>query len=170
MSLFTPARLLIGYSLSRAAKESQIQPDRLPVIDKIPNTKLGLYLMALRFTVNRGRSIRLMTEGVGKLPFQGNISILTNKFSRSGSEMVAAFAQRNNLARIIGSPTAGETLGAANFKVTDVHRIRIPLVGWYTSDHDILEGKGVTPDEVIRPTQNGLREGCDEVLDYALAI
>jgi carboxyl-terminal processing protease len=169
MSLLTPAKLLIGYSLSRAAKDSQTQPDRLPVIDKIPNTKLGLYIMALRFTFNKGRSIRLVTEGVGKLPFQGNITVLTNKFSRSGSEMVAAFAQRNNLARIIGSPTAGETLGAANFKVTDVHRIRIPLVGWYTGDHDILEGKGVTPDKVIRPTLNGLREGRDEVLDYALS-
>jgi hypothetical protein len=32
----------------------------------------------------------------------------------------------------------------------------------------MLEGKGVTPDKVIRPTLNGLREGRDEVLDFAL--
>jgi C-terminal processing protease CtpA/Prc len=101
-----------------------------------------------------------MTEGIGKLPFQGNITILTNKFSRSGSE---------SWQKIIGTPTAGETLGAANFRVMDTYRIRIPLVGWYTTDHEILAGKGVTPEEVIRPTLDGLRDGRDEVLDYALA-
>jgi C-terminal processing protease CtpA/Prc len=73
------------------------------------------------------------------------------------------------VAGLVEKGTAGETLGAANFRVTDLHRIRIPLVGWYTGDNDILEGKGVTPDKVIRPTLKGLREGRDEVLDYALS-
>lgn len=168
MSLFTPAKLPVGYSLSRAARDSNTRPDQLPAIERIPNTKLGLYLMAGRFTINRGRSIRLVTEGLGKLPFQGNISILTNRFTRSGAEMVAAFGQNNGLAKIVGTATPGETLGAANFVVKDSYRLRIPLVGWYTSQDELLEGKGVTPDEVVKPTLGGLRDGRDEVLEAAL--
>ena len=168
MSLFTPAKLPVGYSLTRAARDSNTRPDQLPAIGRIPHSKLGLYAMAGRFTINRGRSIRLVTEGLGKLSFQGNISVLTNRFTRSGAEMVAAFGQKNGLAKIIGTATPGETLGAANFVVKDSYRLRIPLVGWYTSDNELLEGKGVTPDEVVKPTLSGLREGRDEVLDAAL--
>jgi len=168
MSLFTPARLPIGYSLSRAARDSNTRPEDLPAIERIPHTKLGLYLMAGRFIINKGRSIRLFTEGLGNLPFHGNISILTNRFTRSGAEMVAAFGQKNGLAKIIGTTTPGETLGAANFVVKDSYRLRIPLVGWYTNDHELLEGKGVTPDEVVKATLGGLREGRDEVLEAAL--
>ena len=168
MSLFTPAKLPVGYSLSRAARDSNTRPDQLPAIERIPDTKLGLYMMAGRFTINRGRSIRLVTEGLGKLPFQGNISVLTNRFTRSGAEMVAAFGQKNGLAKIVGTATPGETLGAANFVVKDSYRLRIPLVGWYTSDDELLEGKGVAPDQVVSPTLGGLREGRDEVLEAAL--
>jgi C-terminal processing protease CtpA/Prc len=168
MSLFTPAKLPVGYSLSRAARESKTRPDQLPAIERIPHTKLGLYMMAGRFTINRGRSIRLFTEGLGKLPFQGNISVLTNRFTRSGAEMVAAFGQKNGLAKIVGTATPGETLGAANFVINDSYRLRIPLVGWYTSDDELLEGKGVSPDQVVNPTLGGLREGRDEVLEAAL--
>jgi carboxyl-terminal processing protease len=168
MSLFTPAKLPVGYSLSRAARDSNTRPDQLPAIERIPDTKLGLYVMAGRFTINRGRSIRLVTEGLGKLPFQGNISVLTNRFTRSGAEMVAAFGQKNGLAKIVGTATPGETLGAANFVVKDSYRLRIPLVGWYTSDDELLEGKGVAPDQVVNPTLDGLREGRDEVLEAAL--
>jgi len=82
--------------------------------------------------------------------------------------MVAAFGQKNGLAKIVGTATPGETLGAANFVVKDSYRLRIPLVGWYTSDDELLEGKGVAPDQVVSPTLGGLREGRDEVLEAAL--
>jgi carboxyl-terminal processing protease len=169
MSLFTPGRLEVGYSLSK--RELDDNPASLPVINRIPHTRLGLYLMALRFRVfHRGRSLKLVTEGLGTLPFHGNIAILTNESSRSGAEMVAAFAQRNRLAKLVGTKTPGETLGAANFKVQDTYRLRIPLVGWFLPNGDVLERKGVSPDLTVTPTLGGLRSGKDEVLNEALAI
>ena len=47
MSFLTPAVLSIGYSLSRSARDAQTSPSALPAIHGIPNTKLGLYAMAL---------------------------------------------------------------------------------------------------------------------------
>jgi carboxyl-terminal processing protease len=169
MSLFTPGKLDVGYSLSK--HDLNDSPASLPVINRIPHTKLGLYSMALRFKVfHRGRSLKLVTEGLGKLPFHGNIAILANESSRSGAEMVAAFAQRNGLAKIVGTKTPGETLGAANFKVQDAYRLRIPLVGWFLPNGDVLERTGVTPDRFVSPTLGGLRSGKDEVLNEALAV
>jgi C-terminal processing protease CtpA/Prc len=127
--------------------------------------------MHLRFTkIHRGRSIRLVTEGLGKSPFHGNVSILADESSRGASEMVVAFVKQYRLANVIGSTTPGETLGAANFRVSDNYQLRIPLVGWYLPDGRMIEGKGVSPDHSITPTLEGLRAGQDEVLDKAIAL
>jgi C-terminal processing protease CtpA/Prc len=171
MSLLAPGKVDVGHSLSKTARESEIKPSTLPVIDRIPNTKLGLYAMALKFKVShRDRSFRLATEGIGARPFQGKIAILADESSRSGSEMVAAFAQSNRLATIVGSKTPGETLGAANFRIEDSYRLRIPLVGWFQPNGEVLEGKGITPDYLKSPTLDGLRSGKDEVLEEAVAL
>ncbi len=74
------------------------------------------------------------------------------------------------MATIIGSKTPGETLGAANFKIGEEYRLRIPLVGWYTASNRLIEGKGLTPDHEVEPSLSGLRAGNDEVLDKALAL
>ena len=74
--------------------------------------------MAVRFLVlHRDRSIRLVTEGLGPKPFHGRVVILVNEHTLSAGEMVAAFAQENGLARIVGSQTGGQVLGGANFSV-----------------------------------------------------
>jgi C-terminal processing protease CtpA/Prc len=171
MSLFISGKVPIGYSLSRGARDSRIDPQRLPIVDQIPHTKPGLYLMALRFLVfHRERSLRLITEGIGALPFQERVIILADESSRGGSEMVAAFAKERGVAKIVGSRTPGETLGAANFRIGESYRLRIPLVGWYTASNQLLERKGVAPDDEVIPSLEGLRSGRDEVLNRALEL
>jgi C-terminal processing protease CtpA/Prc len=61
-------------------------------------------------------------------------------------------------------------LGAANFKIGEEYRLRIPLVGWYTASNRLLEGEGVTPDYQVEPSLAELRSGTDEVLDKGLAL
>jgi carboxyl-terminal processing protease len=171
MSFFTPVVQSIGYSLSRSARDAQTNPSALPAIHGIPRTKLGLYTMALRFILfQRSRSLRLMTEGLGKKLFHGRIVLLVDESSRSGSEMVAGFAQEAKLATIVGSKTPGETLGAANFKIGEEYRLRIPLVGWYTASDRLIEGRGITPDHEVSPSLAGLRAGTDELFEKALAL
>ncbi len=84
--------------------------------------------------------------------------------------MVAAFAQERGLARLVGSKTPGQTLGAANFIVGSEYRLRIPLVGWYTAQDEMLEGRGVRPDVEVRPTLEDLRSGADKVLSVGTEL
>ena len=168
MSLLTPKKVPIGYSLSRAARDAHKPQTALPVIDHIPSNKLGLWLMALRFkAMHKDRSLRLVTEGVSR-PLQDRVAILIDDSTRGGAENVAAFAQENHLATLVGSTTAGENLGAANFTIAQRYHLRIPLVGWYLPTGHLAQA--VTPDYSVTPTFSGLRQGREEVLDRAIEL
>jgi len=124
--------------------------------------------MALKFKLrDKDRSLRLVTEGLSR-PLQDRVAILIDDSTRGGAENVAAFAQENHLAMLVGSTTAGENLGAANFTIAQQYHLRIPLVGWYVPAGHIA--RAVSPDHSVAPTFSALRQGRDEVLDRTLEL
>ena len=84
--------------------------------------------------------------------------------------MIVAFASRSKVATLVGAPTPGQVLGAANFKVGGDYRLRIPLTAWYMWDGELIEGKGVVPDNEVRPSFEDLRAGKDMQLEEAVAV
>jgi len=145
--------------------------ERLPSIGKIPATKLELLFMAIRYKlVQRDRSMVLVTEGFGPQPFHGRTVVLINEHTRSAAEMVASFAKQNRLASLVGTRTAGEVLGGANFTLTAGYVLRMPVAGWYTWKGECLEGKGVEPDMVIENSPETLATGVDTQLAKALEV
>src|SRR5262249_17947642 len=124
MSYVSPEKLPIGHSLTRRPLQKGYDKKTLTKIDRIPSSKVELFLMALRFTLlQRDRSLLLVTEGLGPQPFHNRTVILTNEFTRSAAEMVASFARENQLATLVGTRTAGEVLGGANFKLPAGYRL-----------------------------------------------
>jgi len=93
-----------------------------------------------------------------------------NEWTNSAAEMVAGFAAEHGLATIIGKPTAGNVLGAANFKVGSGYWVRLPIFGWYTSKGNCLEGKGVSPDVVVEVDPLLLNAGIDQQMNEALEM
>jgi C-terminal processing protease CtpA/Prc len=147
MSLLVPDRRLIGYSLTRLGRDRKKSAAKLPAIRRLPDSKLELLPLAIRFKlVNRDRSFRLFTEGLGAKPFHGGVAVLVNEYTRSAAEMIAAFARNEGVAHVIGTRTPGEVLGAANFNVGSDYRLRMPVTAWYTAKDDLIEGIGVEPD------------------------
>ena len=147
MSYLTPERVPIGYSMTKRGEDRRLRREQLPCLDKLPGTKLEMLKMAIRFMVlNRDRSVRLMTEGLGPQPFHGRVVMLINEHTASAGEMVAAFAAENELASLVGTKTAGQVLGGANFPVGQGFVLRLPAAGWYTWNGDMIEGRGVSPD------------------------
>lgn len=84
--------------------------------------------------------------------------------------MVAGFTAEHRLATIVGTKTAGDVLGAANFKVGGGYAVRLPIFGWYTPRGACLEGKGISPDVGIDVDPYLLNAGVDQQLDKALEI
>jgi C-terminal processing protease CtpA/Prc len=171
LSYLCSGKLEIGYSVTRRRLREGYQKERLTRIGKIPATKAELLMMAVRFKIfQRDRSMVLVTEGLGPQPFHGRTVVLINEHSHSAAEMVASFAKENHLATLVGTRTAGEVLGGANFKLPGGYVLRMPVAGWYTWNGECIEGKGVEPDVVVENTPEVLASGIDAQLQKALEV
>ncbi len=171
MGYLSPGKLEIGYSLTRRRLRNGYQKEKLTRIGKIPATKAELLMMAVRFKIfHRDRSMVLVTEGLGQQPFHGRIVVLINEHTHSAAEMVASFAKQHHLATLVGTKTAGEVLGGANFKLPSGYALRMPVAGWYTWQGECIEGKGVEPDVAIENTPESLASGVDTQLDKAMHV
>jgi carboxyl-terminal processing protease len=171
MSYLCAGKMEIGYSLTRRRLRNGYRKESLTRIGKIPATKAELLMMAVRFKVfQRDRSMTLVTEGLGPQPFHGRIVILINEHTHSAAEMVASFAKQNRLATLVGTRTAGEVLGGANFKLAGGYILRMPVAGWYTWEGDCIEGKGVEPDVPVENTSESLARDTDRQLGKALEV
>src|SRR5579883_1659874 len=87
--------------------------------------------MALKFA-GRDPSVILVSEGLGKQKWHGRIVILTNEHTVSAGEMVCAFACENNLAKIVGTETAGRLIPGSGFKVGHGQMVIMPKAAYIT--------------------------------------
>lgn len=171
MSYLCPGKIEIGHSLTRRRLQKGYSKEELTRIGKIPSSKLDLLLMFVRFRfIQRDRSMILVTEGLGPQPFHGRIVMLINQHSHSATEMVASFAKDNHLATLVGTRSAGEVLGGANFVLAKGYTLRIPIAGWYTWKGHCIEGIGVEPDVVVENSPESLSIGVDAQLEKALEL
>jgi carboxyl-terminal processing protease len=162
MSALTPDRIPVGFSLTRKGSDRGWTRESLPCIDRLPQGRLDVLRMALRFLVlNRDRSIRLTTEGLGPRPFHGRVVMLTNEHTLSAGEMVAAFAAENELATLVGTRTGGQVLGGGNFAVGSGFALRFPAAAWFMWSGAVVEGVGVPPHQEIPLGASERRTGVD---------
>jgi C-terminal processing protease CtpA/Prc len=167
-SYMCPGKLPIGHSLTPRRLRTGYRKDDLPLVPMARNkTELAWTLGRFLF---RDKSVVLLTQALGPQPFHGRIVLLVNEWTNSAAEMVAAFAAEHSLATIVGTKTAGNVLGAANFRIGAGYWVRLPVFGWYTSKGDCLEGKGVAPDIFVEVDPHALNSGTDQQMDKALEI
>lgn len=167
-SYLCPDRVPIGYSLTPKRLRKGFKTEDLERV-VYPDSRFGFGAALTRFAV-RDKSIFLMTQGLGHQPFHGKVIILINQWTNSAAEMLVSFAAENHLATLIGTKTAGNVLGAVNFKVGGGYFLRLPVFGWYTVKGDCVEGKGVSPDLVVELNPLELNSGIDQQMTAALRL
>ena len=169
MSYFTPDRVPVGYSLTRQRAAHGYRREELPQFRHIPSSKLPLIWLALRFKF-ADKSIVVVTEGLGRKSFHGNIVLLVNQHTTSGSEIVAGFAREHRLATIVGQQTAGRLLGWSTFRLEHGYRLALPVSNYLTWDGKCFEGEGIRPDVEVGFSPEAAREGRDNQLEQAVLI
>lgn len=169
MSYLTPGKKEVGYSLTRARKEKGYAREKLPRFGRIPSRKATLFWLALRYGFI-DKSILVVTEGLGPQKFHGRVVILVNEHTASAGEMVAAFAEENALATIVGKKTPGRLLSGTTFRVKPGYILGLPVAAYLTWQGSLIEGKGITPSVPVELTADQLMAGEDTQMQKALEI
>jgi C-terminal processing protease CtpA/Prc len=166
MSLFTPSRQPVGYSLDRATAGSGTRKERLPRLGKIPSHKWELIPLAVRLGTKK--SVVLETEGLGPQPFHGHIVILVNEHTTGAAEMVTLFAKENSLATIVGTETPGRLISRTGTKVGAGYQLVFPVAAYQSWNGTRIEGRGIEPDIRVAWSFEDAQRGEDTQLDRAL--
>lgn len=169
MSYLTPGRKEVGYSLTRSRKERGYNREKLPRFGRIPSRKPALLWLALRYGFI-DKSILVVTEGLGSQRFHGRVVILVNEHTSSAGEMVAAFAEENRLATIVGTKTPGRLLSGRTFRIGSGYILGIPVAAYLTWEGRLIEGKGVPPGIPAELAADKLIAGEDTQLQEALNL
>jgi len=169
MSYLTPGKKEVGYSLTRARKEKGYAREKLPRFGRIPSHKATLFWLALRYGFI-DKSILVVTEGLGAQPFHGHVVILVNEHTASAGEMLAAFAEENGLATIVGTKTAGRLLSGSTFRAGAGYILGLPVAAYLTWQGRLIEGKGVTPSVPVELPAASLMAGEDPQMEKALEL
>ena len=169
MSYLTPGKLEVGYSLTRKRRERGYHREELTRFGRIPSRKATLFWLAARYAFVE-KSILVVTEGLGERRFHGRVVLLVNEHTASAGEMVAAFAEENNLATIVGTETPGRLLSGSAFKVGHGYILGLPVAGYLTWQGRMLENNGITPAVSTDLSRDALREGKDTQLEKAVEV
>ena len=166
MSYLTPDRRAIGYSKNRKMARLDAAPDMLPVFDKVPRSKLAIPGLAIKFLGKT--SVFLYTEALGRRAFHGRTAILVNEHTTGAAEMVAQFAQENQLALIVGTKTPGRLVSRSAFRLGYGYRLVIPVAAYVSAKGTQIEGSGISPDLSVPWSFTNAVEGTDNQLNAAV--
>jgi hypothetical protein len=168
MSYLIPNRMAVGYSVTRYRVDHGYRKESLRKFDWIPDSKLGLYWLVVRFAPAGDDSVALYTEGLGPKPWHGRTVIVVDEHTTGAGERIAAFAQENRLAPIVGTRTAGRLICSSWFGAGHDYFARLPARLWFTWSDQMLEGKGVTPDISVEFNSDDPLGGRDPQLQRAV--
>lgn len=169
MSYLTPGKQEVGYSLTKKRKEKGYSREELPRFDRIPSRKSTLIWLALRYGFI-DKSILVVTEGLGPQRFHGRVIVLVNEHTASAGEMVAAFAEENRLATIVGAKTPGRLLSGSAFKAGSGYIVGLPAAAYLTWQGKLIEGCGITPSVLAAQPPEQLIAGEDPQMQVALEL
>ena len=172
MSILTPKKLPIGFTVSRRMAERGYAKENLRKLGHLPTEKpnpLAILTMALKYA-GRDPSVVLVSEGLPRQKWHGRIIILTNEHTVSAGEMVCAFARENNLAKIVGTETAGRLIPGSGFKVGEGYMLIMPKAAYVTWGGERFEGHGIPPDVLEPWSPEAFRQGRDNQLERAIEV
>ncbi|MFO7654710.1 MAG: S41 family peptidase [Candidatus Krumholzibacteriia bacterium] len=125
-----------------------------------PGQRLGTLKtrdMELNFVVNARRP-----------HFAGPVAVLVDGLSMSTAEILAGGLQDLGRARVFGTPTPGAALPSIIARLPSGDGFQYAFANYVSAGGEALEGRGVTPDEVVPPDRDALLAGHDPVVRAAV--
>ncbi len=134
-----------GYLSSSVAVASQFLPaDTVVLIEQLGD----------------GEQERHKTRRDGRL-LDMPLVVLVNNGSASGAEIVAGALADHDRAILVGETTFGKGTVQVEHDLTDGSAVRITMARWLTPSGHVIQGVGLTPDEVVTQTADDRTERLD---------
>ncbi len=105
-----------------------------------------------------------------KKHYPNKVVVLVNEYSQSLAEYMAMAYQVGHNTTILGSATAGADGDVSYIDLPGGLKTVITGIGVYYPDGRETQRVGITPDIIIRPTIQGVRNNRDELLDKAIEL
>jgi carboxyl-terminal processing protease len=96
--------------------------------------------------------------------------VLVNGNTASASEIVSGAIQDDGRGKLVGELTYGKGSVQNYFSLTDGGLARITIAKWLTPSGRTIDKKGLTPDVVVKLTQDDYNAGKDPQLDAAVQL
>jgi len=109
-------------------------------------------------------------RGSGAEAYKGLVVLLVDELSASTSEVFGGGLQENKRATVIGTTTAGAVLPSQVEPLPTGGALVYVVSNFQTPNGTVLEGRGVIPDIVVRPSRAGLLGGHDAPLERATEV
>ncbi|MBI4749217.1 MAG: hypothetical protein HY774_12060 [Acidobacteria bacterium] len=122
------------------------------------------------FIERSGKEKIFRISGKGKRAWSKPVVVLIDKYSASGSEILAAAVQETGRGKVVGRPSAGAVLASIKKDLPDGGELQYSIRDFLTVRNVRLEGHGVKPDEVIELSVNAVRQNNDQDVARALEI
>jgi C-terminal processing protease CtpA/Prc len=97
------------------------------------------------------------------------VVVLTDGQSMSAVETFLQIFHDNHLGYVVGESSGGTNGDMNTFSVPGGFLVRFTGLRVTGGDGTAIQGRGVVPDEVVHPTQGGVRAGRDEILEAGMA-
>lgn len=97
-----------------------------------------------------------------------HLVVLTDSGSASSSEIIASAVRDYHLGTIVGTRTAGALAGAEFYGLSDGSGLEITEAHVLGAKGEVVDGVGVTPDNLITTTARDLSTGHDYTIDQAV--
>jgi C-terminal processing protease CtpA/Prc len=102
--------------------------------------------------------------------YNGKVILLNNEFTQSSSEFNTMAFRKYKNAFVVGSTTAGADGDVADLYLPGGILTSFSGLGVYHDNNRETQQVGIIPDINFRPTIKGLREGKDELLQFAVSL
>jgi C-terminal processing protease CtpA/Prc len=100
--------------------------------------------------------------------YKGSIIILVNEQSQSQAEYTTMALRTASRSVVMGSQTAGADGNVSYVPFPGGFSSAFSGIGIFYPDGKETQGIGIVPDIVIKPSQKGMADGQDEVLEHAI--
>lgn len=102
--------------------------------------------------------------------YKNKIVILVNEYTQSYAEFMTMALQSAPNSIVIGSATAGADGNVSHLQLPGNISTLFSALGIYYPNDQVAQRIGISIDEIVKPTVDGLIKGLDEVLDRAVEI